>query len=475
MGVAVEDGVDGTPMQRLGQPATPEKRVDLQGFSSARIGHRRVVKQSDAPVGSQPAERRLELERLVNRLLHEAFDGRLPPGPQRRTTVSAQEALRSREADALHLDRVAVEDLHSGAAQNAGDRRVRIPLAVVVAKNTNHRDAHSRKFFGQHARLFLQAMVDQVATEQKHIGRFVDLREQGRDLPYGSLAAVKVSNRGNSHGHTRCVASCTMDARPELVVEPSGAEPSSYPLALRTLNEQGVPFLVGGALAIAAYSGIRRCTKDLDLFVIREDLPRALDTLERVGFRTETAFPHWLAKAHSGEYFVDVIFNSGNGAAPVDCGWFEHARRARVFGIPVAMCPVEETIWSKAFVMERERFDGADVMHLLLACARTLDWQRLLERFGDHWRVLYAHLVLFGFVFPDEADGIPRCVMRELSSRVEREGSAETRSGVCRGTLLSREQYLPDLARGWRDARLHPEGTMSTEAVALWTEAIDRR
>jgi hypothetical protein len=45
----------------------------------------------------------------------------------------------------------------------------------------------------------------------------------------------------------------------------------------------------------------------------------------------------------------------------------------------------------------------------------------------------------------------------------------------CRGTLLSREQYLPDVARGWRDARLPPMGTMSPEEIELWTAAIERR
>jgi hypothetical protein len=28
---------------------------------------------------------------------------------------------------------------------------------------------------------------------------------------------------------------------------------------------------------------------------------------------------------------------------------------------------VEEMVWQKAFIMERERFDGADVVHLIQA------------------------------------------------------------------------------------------------------------
>ena len=46
--------------------------------------------------------------------------------------------------------------------------------------------------------------------------------------------------------------------------------------------------------------------------------------------------------------------------------------------MPVLLAPPEEMIWSKAFVCERERYDGADVNHLLRACGRQMDWQRLL-------------------------------------------------------------------------------------------------
>ena len=33
--------------------------------------------------------------------------------------------------------------------------------------------------------------------------------------------------------------------------------------------------------------------------------------------------------------------------------------------MPALVVPAEEMIWSKAFIQERERFDGADIHHLL--------------------------------------------------------------------------------------------------------------
>ena len=56
------------------------------------------------------------------------------------------------------------------------------------------------------------------------------------------------------------------------------------------------------------------------------------------------------------------------------------------------LSPPEEMIWSKAFVQERERYDGADVIHLLRELGPTLDWPRLLMRFGDRWRVLLSFI-----------------------------------------------------------------------------------
>jgi hypothetical protein len=169
-----------------------------------------------------------------------------------------------------------------------------------------------------------------------------------------------------------------------------------------------------------------------------------------------------------------VIFNSGNGLSPVDDAWFEHACDAQLFGLPVQLAPVEESLWTKAFIMERERFDGADVAHLLHACALRIDWQRLLQRFGPHWRVLLSHLVLFGFIYPGERPLIPRWVMDTLTERLRSEThGAPPQTVECGGTLLSREQYLPDVAQhGYDDPRLSPQSTMTPADVAVWTTAI---
>jgi hypothetical protein len=248
-----------------------------------------------------------------------------------------------------------------------------------------------------------------------------------------------------------------------------------YCHVLTALRAAAVPFLAGGAYVLECYTGIVRHTKDLDIFVRPRDNDHILATLAAAGYRTEHTFPHWLSKAFQGENVIDIIYRSGNSIAEVDDAWFDYAVEGQVMGIPVRLCPPEEIIWSKAFIMERERYDGHDIVHLLRACGETLDWPRLLQRFGPHWRVLISHLILYGFVYPAEQSRIPSWVMEELLGRLQRElaGPLPTER-LCQGTLLSREQYLVDIERwGYQDARLQPRGPMTPEDVAQWTAAIE--
>jgi hypothetical protein len=225
--------------------------------------------------------------------------------------------------------------------------------------------------------------------------------------------------------------------------------------ALEVLKGAEVPFLVGGAYAYGRYTSIYRDTKDLDVFPRKADALRALEVLGADGWRTERTDEVWIYKAFRGPYFVDVIFSSGNGVAAVDDEWFANARAGHVFGREVLLAPPEELIWSKAFVLERERYDGADVIHLIRSTAATLDWRRLLRRFDRYWEVLLSHLLLFRFTYPGERSGVPDWVMFELLSRSlrsVRDGDWPAR--ICRGNLLSNVNYGLDVREwGYHDGR----------------------
>jgi hypothetical protein len=245
-----------------------------------------------------------------------------------------------------------------------------------------------------------------------------------------------------------------------------------YLHALALLDEADVPYLVGGAYSLAHHAGIVRHTKDLDLFIRRQDYERVARVLQRGGYPTRLVFPHWLGKAFFADAFVDLIFGSGNGLCQIDDDWFAHAVSGEALGRQARLVPAEEVIWTKSFVQERERFDGADIAHVLLARGPQLDWDRLIRRFGLNHRVLLAHLILFGYIYPSHRHCVPRHVMDRLLQMVRDEPQVE--GAICRGTLLSRQQYLIDInERGFIDARQEPLGPMTRQDIELWTAAID--
>ena len=246
-----------------------------------------------------------------------------------------------------------------------------------------------------------------------------------------------------------------------------------YRRSMQVLQNANIPFLIAGAGAVRFYTGVSRQTKDFDLHLRPHHVDAALDAFARAGYKTAKIFPHWLAKAKCGRDCVDLIFRAGNGLCEVDDSWFDRAHDQTFLGLTVKFSAPEEILWMKAYIMERERFDGADVVHILESCAEKLDWSHLLGRFGPDWRVLLSHLVLFGYIYPSERRRIPAAVMNDLIKRLRDEAPALAADRVCRGTLLSRAQYLEDVQkRGFRDARLGQRAHMDAGDIAHWTSAI---
>lgn len=254
-----------------------------------------------------------------------------------------------------------------------------------------------------------------------------------------------------------------------------GATEEFYRETIRTLQEADLPFMIGGAYAFSVYTDINRHTKDLDFFLRPADVDRALNQFRKAGYEAKRTFPHWLAKVKCDGDSLDLIYRAGNGLCEIDDSWFDRAAENDVFGTRALLCAPEEMLWMKAYIMERERFDGADLMHIIQSCAERLDWKHLIRRFGSDWRVLLSHLVLFGFVYPAERNRIPASVMSDLLRRTEEELASAVPERICRGTLLSRAQYLIDVQeRCYLDARLQPDSHMSGADIENWTAAIER-
>src|SRR5579884_3090897 len=194
-----------------------------------------------------------------------------------------------------------------------------------------------------------------------------------------------------------------------------------YQEVLHLLNRSQIPYAVSGAFALQRHTGIWRVTKDLDVFVTAATVPGALEALEREGFRCEIPDPVWLAKAHRGEFYVDLITGMSNAALVVHDDWIARARPAIVVDVETRVLAAEELLASKLFVTRRERFDGADIAHVIFGTPGELDWDRVIYLIGEHWEILLWALLLFRYIYPAQTHYVPPRVWKELLGRFQAE------------------------------------------------------
>ena len=220
---------------------------------------------------------------------------------------------------------------------------------------------------------------------------------------------------------------------------------SLYREVLLAMNEHGLPYAVAGAFALQKYTGIWRITKDLDLFMKTEDVPAALDYLAQQGFRCEIPDPVWLAKAHRGEYFVDLISGMSNAVIVVDDSWMDRAQPAVIAGVQSKIISAEDLVGSKLFVTRRERFDGADIAHIIYRTRGMLDWSRVLELVGEHWEVLLWHIILFRYVYPAQTHYVPAPLWQDLLSRYMHLVQHPEADAPFRGSLIDDNIFSIDM------------------------------
>ena len=219
-----------------------------------------------------------------------------------------------------------------------------------------------------------------------------------------------------------------------------------YAEVLKILKDSKFSFMVGGGFAVIAYTGLQRPTKDIDVFVKAGDYPKILNKFTSLGFKTQVDDERWIAKIFKGKFYVDLIFGSSNLIAPVTDDWFKDSQTAKFFNYEVRIPSVTDLIWSKVFIQNRERYDGADVAHLILLKHQEINWERLLCSMEQYWEVLLVHLLNFRFIYPSEREKIPSWLLRELLSRLQHQFELPTpKMKVCRGRMFSVADFTTDV------------------------------
>ncbi len=184
-----------------------------------------------------------------------------------------------------------------------------------------------------------------------------------------------------------------------------------YWRVLALAQEQELRFALGGAFALAAYTAQWRNTKDIDIYVLPQDRQQMIDCLNGVGlddYYDQNPYDRsWIYRAFSAETLVDVIWAMANQRAQVDDAWLTRGPLLAIHGVQVAILPPEELLWSKLYIMQRDRCDWPDIFNLLFATGPNLDWEHVLSRVGEDVLLLRAVLNVFTWLCPGKVQEFP--------------------------------------------------------------------
>jgi hypothetical protein len=196
------------------------------------------------------------------------------------------------------------------------------------------------------------------------------------------------------------------------------AEWQVYGRVVQEARRAGVRFGFGGAFATAVYTGELRNTKDFDFYVLPEDQEAMIGAITRAGLEDYyERLPYdrrWIYRGSTGDVIVDAIWAMANQRASVDEHWLTAGPEVTIRGERMRAIPIEELIWSKLYVLQRERSDWGDVLNLMDARTETIEWDRLLSRVGQDAPLLAGALSVFGWLAPDRSRDVPERIWTRL-------------------------------------------------------------
>jgi hypothetical protein len=191
-----------------------------------------------------------------------------------------------------------------------------------------------------------------------------------------------------------------------------------YQRAVTTIQAHELPFALGGAFALAAYTGNWRNTKDLDLYILPQDRASVVDLLTQIGlsdyYDQEPYDRAWIYRSHREQVIVDAIWAMANGRADVAASWLISTPTVHLRGEALPILPVEELIWAKLYVFHRDRCDWPDVLNLIAATGTHLDWAHLLDRLAEDVPLLCGALSVYRWICPGLAQELPGWLWERL-------------------------------------------------------------
>jgi len=201
-----------------------------------------------------------------------------------------------------------------------------------------------------------------------------------------------------------------------------------------------------------AYAGQLRDTKDIDLYIKCEQREAMIQVLQEAGWTDYyDRLPYdrnWIFRSCRGDAILDVMWAMANQRAQVDDEWL-NGPIAIVRNVTFRLLRPEETLWSKLYVLQRDRCDWPDAMSMLYSIGPELDWEHLLWRMEEDTPLLAGLIATFRWIAPDTCRQFPPRLWQKLG--LTEPSEQESTQSEYRAKLLDgRPWFTPTLDEGRR-------------------------
>ncbi|MFL5886237.1 MAG: nucleotidyltransferase family protein [Thermoleophilaceae bacterium] len=150
--------------------------------------------------------------------------------------------------------------------------------------------------------------------------------------------------------------------------------------AASALREADIPFLLGGSLASWARGG-PETFKDLDFMLKPEDAERALETLGKIGMRTDKPPEGWLYKAYDRDVLIDLIFEP-RGLDMTD-EVIARGEQLEVLALPIRVMALDDVMATKLLSLTEHHLDYSGLLSMSRALRERIDWESVRERTAE--------------------------------------------------------------------------------------------
>jgi hypothetical protein len=187
-----------------------------------------------------------------------------------------------------------------------------------------------------------------------------------------------------------------------------------YKQVIQAIRETGEPFALGGGFAWAAFTGVFRNGKDIDLFILPESREMLIEAVNKIGltdyYDKEAYDRKWIYRGTRDGWIADLIWDMANYRANLDTDWVTLGPEVLIRGECVRILPIEELIWNKLYILQRPRCDWTDILNLFYLNVETIDWDRMIKKLAPDAQLLGGALSVFLWMCPGRAKLIPSYV-----------------------------------------------------------------